>query len=380
MNARDRFNETMHFGTPNRFCYYEWHGYWPGTVARWHEEGLEDAVGADALLKMVPDILLFSHRAYPMGEKMESTFGLDRCEGLGLNLGPIPNFLTRTIREEGPYRIWLDYLGVTRRAIKDRYHMPEYLTFPVETREDFRKFKTRYNPHDMRRYPLTWGEEFFAALRDRDYPVGIGFDGFFGKPMEIIGMKRLLYAFHDQPLLIHDINDFWANFIIEFVGTVLEHFTVDYMTIAEDVAYKTAMHISPGHFSEFMAPYLRRVTDFFRAHGIDTIFVDSDGHVDELIGLCLDAGVNGSEPLEVAAGVDAVELSKTYGKDLVMIGNIDKRALFKDRETVRREVLPKLDYFAGRGGYIPSIDHRVSSDIPLDNYLYYLELVKSYEN
>ena len=379
MNARERFRETMRFGAPDRFCYYEWHGYWPGTVARWYEEGLEEAVGMDALLKLVPDILLFSHRAHPLGQQMDAKFGLDRREFLGLNLGPIPNFMTRTIREEGPYRVWVDNLGVTRRAIKQRYHMPEYLTFPVETRQDFQKFKARYDPHDMRRYPLTWGEELFAALRDRDSPVGMNFDGFFGKPMEIIGMQRLLYAFHDQPLLIHDINDFWAEFIIEFATDVLEHVAIDYLTIGEDVAYKTAMHISPQHFNEFMAPYLRRVTDFFRGRGVETIFVDSDGHVDELVGLCLDVGVNGTEPLEVAAGVDAVELSKRYGSDLVMIGNIDKRALMKDQEAIRNEVLPKLNYFSERGGYIPSIDHRVSSDIPLDNYLYYLELVKSFE-
>jgi len=378
MNARERFYETTHFGNPDRFCYYEWHGYWPDTITRWYGEGLEEAVDMDCLLKMVPDLLLFSHGAYPMGERLERRFGLDRRGGLGLNLGPIPNFLTRTIAEEGPYRVWVDYLGVTRRAIRDRYHMPEYLDFPVETREDFRKLRTRYDPHDMRRYPLTWGEELLASLRDRDYPIGVGFDGFFGKPMEIIGLKRLLYAFHDQPLLIHDINDFWADFIIEFFGSVLDHVQVDWVHMEEDCAYKTGMHISPEHFREFMFPYLRRVVDFFRGRGVDMIYVGSDGHVDELIGLCLEAGVNGSDPLEVAAGVDAVALRKRYGNDVVLNGNIDKRALMGDREMVRNEVIPKLTYFQEQGGYIPGIDHRVSSDVPLDNYLYYLELVKSF--
>jgi uroporphyrinogen decarboxylase len=333
----------------------------------------------EALLKLVPDILLFSHGAHPMGKDLERLFGFDNHCGVGLNLGPIPNFLTQTIGEEGAYRIWVDYLGVTRRAIKNHYHMPEYLAFPVETREDFARFKVRYDPHDMRRYPLIWGEELFVSLRKRDCPLAMGFDGFFGKPMEIIGLSKLLYAFHDNPLLIHDINEFWANFLIEFFGNVLQHVIPDWITIGEDVAYKTSMHISPQHFREFISPYLRRVVDFFHGHGIDTIFVDSDGHVDELIGLCLEAGVNGSAPLEVAAEVDAVALSKRYGPDLLLIGNIDKRALTGDREMIRHEVMPKLSYFRERGGFIPSIDHRVSSDIPLDNYLYYLELVKSFE-
>jgi hypothetical protein len=379
LNARQRFYETMHKGHPDRYCYYEWHGYWPDTIARWYQEGLQEAVDMDAMLKLLPDILLFSHGAHPMGKELDRVFGFDGHSDVSLNLGPIPNYLTRTISEEGPYRTWVDYLGVTRRAIKDHYHMPEYLVFPVETRDDFREFKARYDPHDMRRYPLTWGEELFAALRDRDCPLGMYFDGFFGKPMEIIGLRKLLYAYYDDPLLIHDINDFWANFVIEFFGPVFEHVVPDYVTIGEDVAYKTSMHISPQHFQEFMYPYLRRVVDFFHAHGVDTIFVDSDGHVDELIGLCMDAGINGSAPLEVASDVDAVALAKRYGQGLLMIGNIDKRALAADRETIRREVLPKLAFFRERGGFIPSIDHRVSPEISLDNYHYYLELVKSFE-
>lgn len=378
MNARERFYETTHFGNPDRFCYYEWHGYWPDTIARWHGEGLEEGVDMDAILKMVPDILLFGHKAYPMGEELEERFGFDRRGSLGLNLGPIPQFLTRTIKEEGPYRVWVDYLGVTNRAIKDRYHMPEYLDFPVKTREDFKNFKVRYDPCDMRRFPLTWGEELFASLRDRDYPIGTGFDGFFGKPMQIIGLEKLLYACHDQPMLIHDINDFWLNFLIEVFSSVLEHVDIDWVQMEEDCAYKNHMLISPKHFREFVLPYYRRIVDFFHRHGVDTVYVGSDGDMDKLIELSLEAGVDGFDPLEVAAGNDAVALREKYGK-VVLNGNIDKRALMGDKEDIRNEVLPKLTYFQGKGGYIPSIDHRVSPDIPLDNYLYYLQLVKSFD-
>jgi len=51
--------------------------------------------------------------------------------------------------------------------------------------------------------------------------------------------------------------------------------------------------------------------------------LDSDGNINEIVPLWLKAGVNGFFPLEVAAGMDAVKLRKKYGKNIILVGNID---------------------------------------------------------
>jgi uroporphyrinogen decarboxylase len=61
-----------------------------------------------------------------------------------------------------------------------------------------------------------------------------------------------------------------------------------------------------------------------------------------------------------------------------LIGNIDKRALVKGKDAIDKELSSKLPPLVGEGGYIPSVDHCVSSDVPFKNYCRYIDLVKSY--
>ena len=125
-----------------------------------------------------------------------------------------------------------------------------------------------------------------------------------------------------------------------------------------------------------MLPYYKRITGFLRKNGLEIIFVDSDGNIEELLPLYLEGGVNGVWPLEVAAGMDAVTLRKKYGRNLLMVGNIDKRMLARGKDEIEKEVLKKVPYLCSQGGYIATVDHAVPPDVSLENYLYYRDLLR----
>jgi len=80
--------------------------------------------------------------------------------------------------------------------------------------------------------------------------------------------------------------------------------------------------------------------------------------------------------LEAGAGMNAVSLREKYGKNLIMIGNIDKKALLAGPEAIKNEVESKLAKLVNYGGYVPSIDHEVPADVTLSNYRYYVRLLK----
>ena len=69
-------------------------------------------------------------------------------------------------------------------------------------------------------------------------------------------------------------------------------------------------------------------------------------------------------------------MRKKFGKNLIIIGGIDKRTLAKSKTGIKKEVEKKVGTLLKNGGYFPSIDHSVPSDVPLKNYLYYLEIVR----
>ena len=87
--------------------------------------------------------------------------------------------------------------------------------------------------------------------------------------------------------------------------------------------------------------------------------------------------MNGFWPLEVAAGMDPVALRKKYGKQILLIGGIDKRVLAQDKKAIEKEVMGKVPFLVSQGGYIPSLDHTVPPDVSFENYMYYLQLIKA---
>jgi uroporphyrinogen decarboxylase len=182
--------------------------------------------------------------------------------------------------------------------------------------------------------------------------------------------------FHDDPALIDDMMETLCNLEIECINKAMDKVRVDGATFWEDMAFKTGPLISPKMFRRFMMPHYKRITDLLRSKGVDVIFVDSDGNLNHLIPLWIESGVNFFWPLEVAAGNDAVHYRKTYGKDAILGGNIDKRVLMKSKELIREEVMSKVPYLLEQGGYFPSIDHFVPPDAPFENYLYLINTLR----
>jgi uroporphyrinogen decarboxylase len=144
----------------------------------------------------------------------------------------------------------------------------------------------------------------------------------------------------------------------------------------EDMCFKTGPLISPKMFKRFMVPRYKRVTELLHKAGVTSIFVDSDGNLNALIPLWLEAGVNGFWPLECAAGNDAVALRKQYGKDIILAGNIDKRAFLKGEDMLRAEVMAKAPFLLKSGGYFPSLDHLVPPDVPFTMYQHFINLLR----
>jgi uroporphyrinogen decarboxylase len=105
------------------------------------------------------------------------------------------------------------------------------------------------------------------------------------------------------------------------------------------------------------------------------VIVDTDGDFEALIPEFLEAGVDGFNPMEVAAGMEPVRMRRKYGRSFCMVGGIDKREIAKDRAAIDREVA-KIAPLIQEGGYIPWIDHAIPPDISLDNFRHYLEQKK----
>jgi len=74
----------------------------------------------------------------------------------------------------------------------------------------------------------------------------------------------------------------------------------------------------------------------------------------------------------VQAGMEVLEVRQQFGRDLLMWGGLDKRALAKGPGAIDAE-LARLAPLVRQGGFIPHTDHSLPPDISFANFLYFME-------
>jgi uroporphyrinogen decarboxylase len=291
-----------------------------------------------------------------------------------------PPLERKLLSETEECQVVRDECGNTVKIFRDGrgLSMPQWVEYPVRSRQDWETLvRPRFDWRSPERVPQGEALRLYAEkMKARDYPLGIWAASLYGWPRCLMGVERVSTMFYDDPALVHEICEHIAEFAVNLLTPVLGAVQFDFAFIWEDMAGKAGPLCSPATYREFCLEPLKRVTALLHKHGVRHIIVDSDGNNDLLIPLWLEAGVNGLRPFEVAANCDAVAIRRQYGKDLIIQGAIDKRALSKGKEEIDREVLSKVPWLCLQGGYFPQVDHLVPPDVSLENYTYYSRLLR----
>ena len=321
MNHLERFKAVMNFQPVDRLPRIEWATWWDKTIQRWQEEGL------------------------PVGAQ-------DACSYFGLD----------------PY--WQHWFRPYDPAV---VRPPHPVEGAVSNNNDYTALRPYlYHTSDAVFEKLrVWGQ-----AQDRgEAVIWITLEGFFWWPRSLMGIERHLFAFYDQPDLLHRINSDLADHHIRILQRLSEVCRPAFMTFAEDMSYNHGPMLSKKLFDEFLAPYYRRVVPLLKEMGV-FVFVDSDGDVTEMVPWLLEVGVEGVLPLERQAGVDANVLRKAHPQ-LRMIGHYDKMVMTRGEDAMRREferLLPVMQ----SGGFIPGVDHQTPPGVSLNEYQCYLRLLEEY--
>ena len=363
MNTRQQFLNVMEYKPVNAVPNYE-AGVWSQTAERWKSEGLDTSQ------------LTWN---WFWGENY---FHLTPREYVRLNLGMIPQFEYTVLEEDDEYEIIRHGNGVVTRALKEgtsggmRACMDQYLSFPVTDTASFRELKKRYVASLPERYPADWQSKLAAGWKNREHVLVLGENcstlGFYWLAREWMGTEGVSYAWYDEPMLMHEMMEFIADYTIEISKPILAETDVDYVMLNEDMSMKNGPLLSPDTYKEFIYPHMRRLVDFFKQNGVKYMFVDSDGNPDLLVPLLLDAGVDGLWPLEHVSEADPNVFRKKYGKQLRLTGGVDKMRIAQGRKEIDRH-LTELCPLIEEGGFIPTIDHTVSPDVSLENFEYYMK-------
>jgi hypothetical protein len=369
MNPRERYRATVLFGRPDKIPLHPG-GPRESTLRAWHQQGLPEGVHHYEYLMELLGIEI---------EEMQPRVHLDTSFKM------IPTFEEKVLEHKDGHYIVQDWMGAITE-ISDQYDYTyirsakDFVTrkwhrFPVQDRQDWEdRMKWRYDPHHPERFPVDL-EERCAALRDRDYPVSISLNGPFWQMREWVGMENLCTLMIDDPDFVIEMADTWTEFVSATLKQITDRVELDNVHISEDMAYKAHSMISPAMVRQFLMPAYRRWEREIKASGCPILDMDSDGNVEVLIPLWIEAGINLCDPIEVAAGNDIVAYRERYGKQIAYQGGIDKRAIAAGGKVMRDEVMRVVPPLLRQGGFIPGCDHGVPPDISWPNFLEYTRLL-----
>ncbi len=369
MDDRERYVAALTFSGPDRIPFQ------PGgprekTLARWRREGLPEG--------------RFWYEALCSEIGMPEGAGTPREVVLpGVVFRMIPTFEEKVLEHRNGTCVVQDWMGcITEisdeydytyiRAAKD-FVTRKWHRFPVCGPEDFERMKRRYRPDDPGRYPEDFDERV-RRMRERDYVVTVPLPGPFWQLREWCGFEPLCILFLDDPDFVREMIDFWTEFVSATLRRVLEAGVVDRLLISEDMAFKERCMISPAMVREFLLPTWRRWVREAREAGVPIVDLDSDGRVDELIPIWVEAGVNVTSPMEVAAGNDLPEWRRRFGRSMAYRQGVDKRAIARGGRAIEEE-LARLEPVVRDGGYIPGCDHGVPPDISWPDFVRYGRLL-----
>jgi uroporphyrinogen-III decarboxylase len=352
MNDRERFIAVMEYQTVDRVPLWDF-GVWPETIERWKGEGYDPTH---------PPVFT-DQRDWQAGWFF-----------------PTPQFQRTIVEEDSRTVLYINHEGILMRERKDNpmSSMPQFVKFPVETREDFRRFwKERMQPNLSQRLGENWRERL-GAYRNRNYPLIVIADrwgGFFGPLRNLLGVEKLCMLFYDDPAFIEEMMEANVDFIIAIMDQVLEVTDIDVFGFWEDMAYKSGPLVGPTLYRKYALPRYRRVVDFLRSRGVNYISLDSDGDITQLIPIWVDAGINVLYPFEVQCGMDVVKVRKEYGRDLRLWYGVNKRAAAEGSESMLREI-ERVKPLIADGGYIPGPDHSFPPDVSFDNYRLFMSKLR----
>jgi uroporphyrinogen-III decarboxylase len=381
---RERYRAIAHFQRQGDLFTED--EVWPETLALWVQQGApKEILDAESEVfdvyvnSFFRNYFRFSNKRV-MNEVKSGWAGdgpTDIGQGIPAMGGSplVPAFDVNIISEDERTITFINGAGQTMKAMKNKPVMPMFLGWPVKDKASWEALKKKLDPNTPQRWPADW-TSYTRSLNEQNDPVVLQVGGFYGHPRDWIGSENILYMFYDNPGLIEDMMDHMLYLETEIVKKVVKDVKVDEAYYYEDMAYKAGPLISPAMARKFLLPRYKKLNDLLRSNGIDIISVDCDGNNTQLIPFWLEAGINYVWPLEQAAGNDAIAFRKKYGKDLILGGAIDKRALAKGKEAIRHEVMSKVPFLLEQGGYFPSIDHGVPPDVSFENYCFYVNTLR----
>jgi len=355
MTIRERFLKVFHWQKPDRLPNLEF-GYWDETIEIWHRQGLPNDIQDNAAV-----------------EKYLGLEGISIFVKAPIRNGLFPPFEKKVLKDLGGRLLLQDDDGNICEVPAERGSMPKFHKFLIESRGDWERVRRELLDYED---PGRIGgvAEALALARRSGQLVIFDAGSLYGWLRNWMGLERFSVALIEERAWVEEMMEHLTEMTLFLIEKGFPEKGIDVAWWWEDMCYNHGPLMSPRLFEKLLVPRYKRITRALSERGIDLNVLDCDGRIYELVPGWLEAGINVMFPIE-ALHTSPFKLREEFGDRALLLGGVDKLSLIRGKEAIDRE-LANLVPLVERGGFIPTVDHRVPPDVTLENYLYYLEKKK----
>ncbi len=188
-----------------------------------------------------------------------------------------------------------------------------------------------------------------------------------------IGLERLSLMVYDEPELLaaymRRVEQFNQRVLRALLSTGV---LPDLVFFDGDCAFKNALMVSPQVYRELIFEPTAATCRICRDAGIPFL-LHTDGRIDEVYPVWLDLGFVGAHSVEKQAN-DLGEIKRRFGDRMTLFGNFDPVELALGRpEEIRRAAAEMVRVGKPGGRYVAAVNTIVGREVPLKNYLAFLD-------
>jgi uroporphyrinogen decarboxylase len=308
------------------------------------------------------------------GESLEDHFGFDMQLCWPFNLTAKLDHEPEVLEETDETILTRDGNGAVLRRHKLHDATPEHIDFLVKDRASWEEHVKPYLVPDRARidFAAYRNARNNAANRDRFFAwSGVNV---FELMHPVCGHEHMLVGMAVDPDWVRDMVETYANLTIALMEILFaEEGHPDGLWFYEDMGFKKRPFFSLDMYREIIQPGHRKTIAFAKSHRLPVI-MHSCGFVAPLIPGMLDSGIDCLQVIEVKAGMDLVELYRSYGDRLSFMGGIDVRVLYgNDSNQIESELATKIPVVKGHYGYVLHSDHSIPDQVEYETYRFFVD-------
>ncbi len=177
----------------------------------------------------------------------------------------------------------------------------------------------------------------------------------------------LLKIYEDRPF-VERLLDICIDYYVQIIEVAIEE-GIDFLFLADDVAFKSGTFVEPKLFKELWLPRFKRLIKPAKDAGLPVMFHSCGNLTDIFDDIIMQMGIDCINPIEPYS-MNIFDIKRKYGKDITISGNIDIAGplAFGTPAEVREEVITKMEKLKPGGRYICSTNHSVMDDVKPENY------------